>query len=169
MAGDCVAEMTIDKQALVRELRAAVAREIAVITLAARSAHAQATHEESRPENDKDTRALEASYLAGAQAERSRELEKVENALGFLTLRSFGEDDPIALTAIIELSIDSASQHYFISPVGGGMRVKVAGVDVQVVTPQSPVGQALLGRTAGDVVDVKVRQGRRQYEILAVQ
>ncbi len=161
--------MIIDKQALVRELRAIIAREIEVLTSAAKSAHAQATHEESKPENDKDTRGLEAAYLAGAQAERSRELEKVENLLAFLALRKFAEGDPIALSAVVALSLDGAEQHYFISPVGGGMRASVDGVEVQVVTPQSPIGQALLGRTVGEIVELKVKQGRREYEVRDVQ
>ncbi len=161
--------MKIDKQALVRELRATVATEVESLMRAARSAHEQATHEESRPENDKDTRGLEAAYLAGAQANRSRELEKVENALAFLTLRAFGKADPIALSAVVELLRDGASQHYFMSPVGGGMRANVGGVEIQVVTPPSPIGQALIGKTVGEVVELRVKQGLREYEICAVQ
>jgi len=34
-----------------------------------------ATHEENKPENDKDTRALEQSYLARGQAQRVVELQ----------------------------------------------------------------------------------------------
>jgi transcription elongation GreA/GreB family factor len=49
------------------------------------------------------------------------------------------------------------------------MRVGVEGVEVQIVTPQSPVGQALLGRQAGDVVDVRVKGVVREYEVLEVR
>ena len=50
-------------------------REVEVLTAAARSTHEAATHEENKAENDKDTRAIEAGYLAGAQADRVRELQ----------------------------------------------------------------------------------------------
>ena len=166
---------TKDKHALIRELRAAVAREASVLTLAARSAHEAATHEESRPENDKDTRGLEAAYLAGAQAERARELERVENALAFMVLRSFTDGAPIALSALVEVELDGAHAHanarqwYFIAPVGGGMKASIDGVEVVVVTPQSPVGGALIGRVVGDVVTLRVKLGTREYEICSVQ
>ena len=55
---------------------------IAALTVAldtARRAHAAAiegaTHAEAKPENDKDTRGLEQSYLARGQAQRVAELE----------------------------------------------------------------------------------------------
>jgi transcription elongation GreA/GreB family factor len=156
--------MNVDKRALIHELRAAIARESAVLAAAAKDARAAATHEEAKPENDKDTRAIEAAYLAGAQAERVRELERVANALEFLALRDFASDAPIALSAIVTLEHDGARSFYFIAPVGGGMRARVGDIDVQVITPQSPMGQALVGRAVGDVIDVR----KREYEITAV-
>src|SRR5687767_406927 len=65
----------IDKQALVTALLAKLEAELANMTKAANTAREAATHEEAKPENDKDTRALEASYLAAGQAERVRDLE----------------------------------------------------------------------------------------------
>jgi transcription elongation GreA/GreB family factor len=37
-----------------------------------------------------------------------------------------------------------------------------------VITPPSPVGRALLGRLAGEVVEVRAEGGVREYEIVAV-
>ena len=161
--------MALDKQSLIRELRAAIVREIEVLMSAARSAHEAATHEESRPENDKDTRGLEAAYLAGAQAARARELEKVENALAFLVLRAFAPGDAVALSALVHVELDGEHPCYFIAPVGGGMKASVDGVEILVVTPQSPVGSALIGRLAGDVIELRVKQGLREYEIRAIR
>ena len=158
----------IDKRAIVTALRREVAREMGTLARAAKDARDAATHEESKPENDKDTRGLEAAYLAGAQATRVRELERVDNVLEFLTLRAFGERDAISQTALVEVALDGAHQRFFVAPVCGGTRVKVGEVDVQVVTPQSPLGQALLGRAAGDVVELRTKQGLRAYEIVAV-
>jgi hypothetical protein len=50
----------VDKGDLVRRLREELEREIEVLERAARSAREAATHEESRPENDKDTRGTRA-------------------------------------------------------------------------------------------------------------
>src|SRR3954468_23329839 len=154
----------LDKQAIVKDLREQLAREIATLSASALAAREAATHEEAKPENDKDTRAIEAAYLAGAQAERVRELERVANALEFLALRDFDDNDTVALTAIVALEHEGARTFYFISPVAGGMRARMGDVEVQVITPQSPMGQALVGRTVGEVVDVR----KREYEIVAV-
>jgi transcription elongation GreA/GreB family factor len=157
--------MPIDKRTLIAELRTSLAREADVLREAARDARAAATHEEAKPENDKDTRAIEASYLAGAQAARVRELEGIANALEFLDLRDFGDGAPIAASALVTLDCDGTRTYCFMAPVGGGMRARVGGVEVQVVTPQSPMGQALLGRTVGDVIEVR----KRELEIVEVR
>ncbi|MFS8069704.1 MAG: transcription elongation factor GreAB, partial [Byssovorax sp.] len=95
----------MDKRALIQELIAVARSEMAVLDRAARAAREAATHEESRPENDKDTRAIEASYLAGAQADRIRDIERVINGLEFLPLRPFAATDPIASAALVEVDV----------------------------------------------------------------
>lgn len=158
----------MDKRALIQELITVARGEIAVLDRAARSAREAATHEESRPENDKDTRAIEASYLAGAQADRIRDIERVINGLEFLPLRAFTATDPIASAALVEVDVDGKRSHYFLAPQGGGLRVTIEGVVIQVITPPSPVGRALLGRSSGEVVEVRAEGGVREYEIVAV-
>jgi hypothetical protein len=158
----------VDKRALIAELRADIARAVLVLARAADDAREAATHEEAKPENDKDTRAVEAAYLAGAQAGRARDLTRTAASLGALDLRSFGAGEPISSSAIIELSHDGATQHYFLAPEGGGMRAVVGGVSVQVITPQSALGRELLGKTAGSEVEVTVQGRVRAYEIVRV-
>lgn len=159
----------MNKREIVEQLKAALTREIDVISRAANAAREAATHEENRPENDKDTRAVEAAYLAGAQADRVRELERAVNALEFLPLRAFREQDPIAASALVEVDIEGKRALYFLAPQGGGLRAEIEGVLVQVVTPPSPVGQALLGRLTGDVVEVRTEGRKREVEILSVR
>src|SRR5207344_1896202 len=98
-----------------------------------------ATHEEAKPENDKDTRALEQSYVERGQAMRVRELEMALVDTENMPLRAFREEDPIALGALVSVMEDDAERAFFIAPAGGGSRV----ADVQIVTPQSPIGRAL--------------------------
>src|SRR5262249_35036413 len=59
-----------EKQALKRQLLDLLREQLEVLEHAHRTTHAGATHEEAKPENDKDTRALEQSYLARGQANR---------------------------------------------------------------------------------------------------
>lgn len=151
----------IDKRALVVKLREELKKEIATMRDAQRVAHEAATHEEAKPENDKDTRALEASYLARGQAERVRDMERADNALEFLVLRAC---ETVTLGAIVELDHDGARSVYFLAPVGGAIRAAIDGVTVQVVTPEAPMGRALVGRVVGDSVEVR----GKEYEIVEV-
>jgi hypothetical protein len=173
----------IDKQALVARLRENIARDLDAATRAAKDAAEAATHEENRPENDKDMRSTEASYLARGQAERVRELERCDEAMRTLDLGTWREGVPIAAGALVIIDCDGKRAAYLIAPAGGGLRA-VAGEDgrspaspepgrnlmeVQVLTPRSPVGQALVGNTTGDVVQVTGPGGLREMEILDVQ
>ena len=162
--------VSVDKRAIVAAVRETIRAEIAAAASAARDAAVAATHEEARPENDKDTRGLEASYLARGQAARVSELELADNALEFLVLRDLREGDAVALGALVELEAEvGARVAYFVAPAGGGTRVRVSGAEVQVVSPQSPVGRALVGRAAGDVVELPGRGGPREHEIVSVR
>ena len=157
-----------DKHALVARLRLDLAREIAIMARAAQETRAAATHEEAKPENDKDTRAIEAGYLAGAQAERVRELERVATSLARLDLPSFAPGAPISSAAMVQLDQEGTAAHYLLAPHGGGLRATLDGVEVQVITPLSPLGQALLGKSEGDIVEIVARGKKREYEILKV-
>lgn len=158
----------IDKRALIDRLREEIARTVAVLARAANEAREAATHEDSKPENDKDTRAVEAAYLAGAQADRARELDRASASLAALDLRRFEPDDMISAGALVELSQGDASGFYFLAPQGGGLRAKVDGIEIQVITPQSPLGRELLGKAVGDVVEVRVAGKLRSHEILSI-
>lgn len=136
---------------------------------AAYDAAQAATHEEAKPENDKDTRALEASYLAAGQAARVRELETALKVLAHLALEDIGKTTPICASAIVTLEDDDGARStFFMSPHGGGVRLDEGGASVQVVTPQSPLGKALLGRTHGDVIELRGKSGLREMTIVDV-
>jgi transcription elongation GreA/GreB family factor len=125
---------------------------------------ASATHEEAKPENDKDTRALELSYVARGQAARVRDLETAVRETVNMPLRAFRADDPIALGALVTVMEDDAELAFMLAPHGGGHRVG----DVQIVTPQSPMGRALLGKHVGDECEVTIAGKRRALTIEGV-
>jgi transcription elongation GreA/GreB family factor len=158
------------KRALLAGLLAHVEGEIVTMRKAAYDAAHAATHEEAKPENDKDTRALEASYLAAGQAERVRELETAAKVLAGLELKDIGKTTPICASAVITLEDDEGTRTmFFMSPHGGGVRLELDGArSVQVVTPQSPLGKALLGRTHGDVIELRGKSGLREMSIVDV-
>jgi transcription elongation GreA/GreB family factor len=152
----------IDKAALKAELVAALSAALD----AARAAHAAAvegaTNAEARPENDKDTRGLEQSYLARGQAQRVAELEAAVADTTVLVLR---ELTAVAQTALVTVEEDGDEVTYFLAPYGGGT---VLAGGVQVVTPSSPLGAALLGKRVDDEIEVRLPGRVRTLLIVAV-
>ncbi len=158
-----------DKASLIASAVAGLRAEAETLRQSARQTREGATHEESRPENDKDTRGLEASYLARGQAARVEETEADAAKLHFLSLRSFGPDNPIGLSALVTVDVDGSEQCYFLVPVAGGRLVEVGGQKVLLLTPASPVGRALLDKREGDEFELRLGGRVREYEILEVR
>lgn len=159
---------SIDKSSVLAALRARLERDLAVATEAQRQTQSGATHEESKPENDKDTRAIESSYLARGQAQRVVELTQAVASASALVLRAFGPETPIGASALVALDDGAGTAYYFLSPVGGGLSVDVEGAVVRVLSTASPLGRALVGQTEGADLEVQTPQGLRQYSISSV-
>jgi hypothetical protein len=134
----------------------------------ARAAHDAATNEESKPENEYDTRALEASYLAGAQAKRAAEIDEVLSLFKNLVFRDFTAGDVIASTALVKVLIDGKPNTLLVMPKGGAVRLNFEGKIIQIVTPASSLGGALIGTRAGDVLEFEVGDKVRECEVVAV-
>jgi hypothetical protein len=137
-------------------------------TNAANATREGATHPEAKPENEKDTRALEQSYLARGQALRVAELNEQIQSLRFMLLRSFGPSDAVAMGALVMLQAEKDVRCLFLAPCGGGKELSIDGVVVFVITPQSPLGAGVLGRSVGDEVELVARGVKREYIIAAV-
>ena len=141
------------KSALLKAIVARLEAELALSLHAARNAAAGATDEQNKAENKYDTRGLELSYLAAGQGRKIAEAEATLEQFRTLALRDFGPLDPIDLSALITLESGPAADPpalYFLAPRGGGTEVRCAGRAVLVITPQSPLGQELLGRRTGE-------------------
>ncbi|HWU85717.1 MAG TPA: GreA/GreB family elongation factor [Kofleriaceae bacterium] len=155
----------IDKAALRAELLQTLAGALETARAAHAAAVAGAIDDEARPENDKDTRGLEQSYLARGQAQRVAELEAASTEVGTLALRAFGAADRIAMGALVLVEEDGREHRFFVAPHGGGT---VLAGGAQVVTPGSPLGRALLGRRVDDEVEVRLPGKLRSFVIVAL-
>jgi transcription elongation GreA/GreB family factor len=155
-----------DKQALKAELLATLTRTLEALEQAHADAAEGATHAEAKPENDKDTRAIEASYLARGQAMRVEALRTGVAALKAMPTTELAADALVSLGALVEVEEDDATLRFFLAPEGGGS--KLAHATVQVVTPSSPLGQALLGRGAGESFELTLGGRKRELSITVV-
>ena len=140
---------------ILAQLRATLALQVN----AAQLARDEATSEESRAENQYDTHSLEAGYLAEGQARQAAEIEESLTLISALALPEFAPDAPIALGALVAIHEARGEViHYFLSPRAGGLELVHEGRTVLVVTPQSPLGRQLLGRHAGEIVQLPGRK-----------
>lgn len=128
-----------------------------------------ATHEEAKPENDKDTRALEATYLARGQAKRVEELRTGASLLRAMELRAFRTGESAALSALVTVREGDTTHRYFLTTAGGGLELSADGQTVRVVTVTSPVGRALVGKETGEVVQVAAGAGLRELELVEIR
>ena len=95
------------------------------------------------------------------------ELESLLTMYRFLPSREYLPHEPIIPSSLVSLQIGSATTHTFIVPRGGGFITTVDGKPLQVLTPQSPLGEALLGKKTGDRVQVEIRGQMREYLIIS--
>lgn len=158
----------MDKKKLVEALRTRINQDIAVLKEAALATYEAATHEESKPENEYDTRGLEASYLAGAQAKRISEMEELLVICKHLDIKDFGPQDKINSTALVEVEHNGKHSFFFILVKGGGLSVAFEGKTIQVITPNSPLGEALQDLRKGDIATVENGNQFREYEVMNV-
>jgi transcription elongation GreA/GreB family factor len=54
------------------------------------------------------------------------------------------------------LESNNETSHYFIAAHAGGTEVEHEGTEIFVITPASPLGQKLMGRRAGEVIEIRV-------------
>jgi len=159
---------TIDKKKLLEKIIFQLEQDVTLATLAAKEAHAHATEEESKPENQYDTRALEASYLARGQAQRVAHLKEALFDFKNMPLRDFTAGEAIAATALVEVECEGKRSLLFFMPKGGGLHFEIEGNRIQIVTPSTPLGEALFQRKKGDQVFVDLGKIEKEYQILGV-
>ena len=156
------------KEELLQAVIAALSADLTVLSTAARAAHEAATHEECIPDNEYDTTALEASYIAQGQANRAQEIRATLESYRTLTLNTFDDDTPIRLTALVNLEDSEGNmRRFFLGPQGGGMKITDGITEIVVITPVSPLGRSLLGRRTGDEVQAGDAATAASFTIVA--
>jgi transcription elongation GreA/GreB family factor len=157
------------KAQLLKKIIASLVESVETLSKAARASHEEATHESSKAENKYDTRGLEAAYLAGGQARQAREILDSIKLYESLSLKDFGPDDPIDVGAVVELENDGDCFTYFIGPRSGGLEVAFQRKEITVITPQSPLGENLMGKKSGVKWTAKVGGSTVAYKIVSVK
>ena len=159
----------LNKRAIIKKITEKRAGELEIYFRAALASRTEATHESSKAENKYDTRGLEASYLARGQSKQAAELEAAIAEFAKLGARKFAAGDGIAVGALVELEHGGERSFYFLGPRAGGTEVIHDRKEILVITPQSPLGEQLLGKKTGDQPPLNFGGAKQVAKILNVE
>lgn len=156
------------KNALREAIIAQLQHELDVQTRAAHDAREEATSTESKSEGKYDMRSQEAAYLAEGQARLAAEIAESIAIYRALDLPDFSQGRPAALGALITLENKGRRAVYFLGPRNGGLEVDQGDNRVLVVTPSSPLGRQLIGRIAGETVQLPGRGSPVAHKVVSI-
>jgi transcription elongation GreA/GreB family factor len=159
----------VNKRAIIKKITAKLADELELYFRAAQFARAEATHEQNKAEHKYDTRGLEASYLARGQSRQAAELETAITEFEKLDGRPIANGGPIDLGALVELEHGGDKSFYFLGPRAGGTEVIHDRKEILVITPQSPLGEQLMGGKQGDQPQLNFGGTRQPAKIISVE
>ncbi len=138
---------------LLEQIRTELRAQLERLTKAAHEAHAAATDPGSKAESKYDTRNLEASYLAVGQARQVDELAASLRIFETLALPDFEPDAAIDAGALVEAELHGSPAFFLLVPTSGGLVIAHAGMEITLLTPDSPLYQKLLGLRSGDSLE----------------
>jgi transcription elongation GreA/GreB family factor len=159
----------MNKRAILKKIIAKLVGELDVYVRAAQYSRAEATHEQNKPENKYDTRGLEASYLARGQSKQLAELEAAIVEFEKIGVRKFEAGDAVAVGALVAVEQLGETSFYFIGPRAGGTEIIHDKQEILIITPQSPLGEQLVGKKAGDRPQLKLGGELRPAKIVSVE
>ena len=139
----------MNKAAVIEEIISKLRSQLAVAAGASNEAASYASDEEAKAESKWDTQGIEASYLAAGQAGQARVIAEAIQSLKSFLLDIQSDNKTITAGTLIECDLNGFNDWFFLSPEGGGVSVKIDDSEVTVITPQSPIGQQIIGKKAG--------------------
>lgn len=170
--------MALSTHFLIQQLRQRLTQDATIAAKAALDAKEAAQHSATAMEKRQDGRTLiefgNISYAQSKRLDQTRAAIETLDTFSQGKLPTYNARSPIGLGAIIDaLSEDDEgtySRTFVMLPVGAGEELTGPGGDgiITVLTPNSPVGRAFLGKRAGDIAEVTVRGEPMDWEILEI-
>jgi transcription elongation GreA/GreB family factor len=149
------------KSELLEIIRAELRTRLERLARAAMDAHAAATDPGSKAESKYDTRSLEESYLATGQARQVQELAETFQVFESLRPVDFSKADEIASGALVELKRGNEKLFFLLVPAAGGLEITHKKREITLLSPDSPLYRALIGKKIGDSLEALPFQVQR--------
>ncbi|MDQ6983869.1 MAG: GreA/GreB family elongation factor [Ghiorsea sp.] len=156
----------MNKQTIFNLIISQLEANIQVAQQAVEIAKDTATHKDCLGSSKYETMGTEASYLAKGQGERLLELQR---ASAYFKQVIPSPQQTIALSSLITLEDESGQTQYFwLDSDAGGLKVQYEKNTITIITPQAPLGRALISKEVGDVVEIKAANKTTEYEVVNV-
>lgn len=155
----------IDKKVILEKLIENLKTELNEVENAARSTRDLATADDLKSEGKYDTRAIEASYLAGAQQKR---VEEIKTDILMLEDIELSSSNKLQLGSLALLEHKGVNRYYFLTSTSGGTMLSIDGNAVLVISVFSPLGNEALGLQKGESFEVETPKELRNYKIVDV-
>jgi transcription elongation GreA/GreB family factor len=139
----------MNKTAIVQAIVDALREECEARQRSSRQTRSAGNDAETKAEGKYDTRSTEENYLADGLARQAHEAAQAAAAYEKLVVRDFEPGEKIDLGALVRVGFADADEWFFLGPAGGGIEVTVGKLTTTVITPESPLGAQLMGRSAG--------------------
>ncbi|MDQ6998881.1 MAG: GreA/GreB family elongation factor [Mariprofundus sp.] len=156
-----------DKQSFLQCIIEQLASDLLMLEQAVALARDTATHADCLGSSKYETMGLEASYLAQGQGTR---LIEVEHSLSYFKQIIVNAcTTEVVLSSMLLLADEQDHQQLlWIAAEAGGLKVQCGEIEITVITPRSPLGRALMRKSAGDEVVVHIAGRTRHYEVVDV-
>lgn len=135
--------------AVIRQLETELARQ----AQANAQSNAATSFSAANADKQRDTTGVEAAFLAHGYAKHCLELASRLDELKAMAVEDFTGQE-IDVGALVEVDMDGENDCYLLLNAGGGTEVTVDGKTVTVITPESPLGQALMGNIEAGYVEL---------------
>lgn len=157
----------MNKKKIIQSLIERLNKELVEAEVAFASARELATQDDLKSEGKYDTRAIEASYLAGAQGKRVEEIKLDIQMLEDIDITQTSSDK-LQLGSLALIRYNNQDRYYFISSTSGGSLIMVDETPILVISVFSPIGDAALGLSKGETFEVETPKEARAYQILNI-
>ena len=159
--------MNFDKQLLISLIKEKLQADVTIAAQAVETARDTATHKDCLGSSKYETMGTEASYLAKGQGERLLELER---ALAYFKQSNPQQASIAEMLSLITLEDDLGKQRLlFLAADAGGLAVEYQNKTITILTPKSPLGRKLMGKTEGETFELNNAGTLKSYEVRNIQ
>lgn len=141
------------KQAIIEAVIKALEAELARQSNANVQSNATTSLSAANADKQRDTTGYEAAFLAHGYAMHCMDLAHHLQELKTMPVEDFTGQE-IDIGAVVEVELAGAADSYLLLNCGGGTEVETEGHKITVITPESPLGRALMGNVEAGLVEL---------------